>query len=155
MRAVPPMLIAVLLVLALAPSVGLTAERCPRVRDIKTWSFYDKPGEDAAFDRLRFTSECDDVVMTALRSQRAMPYDWYSQLFLESDAAVFLLLRKNDLQFLHILPATEEQAWKQQGIFSYFAYVEKADNRKTLINRLLDLIDDVKAGRRPPKRDEH
>lgn len=135
--------------------VSFGAEACPRVRDIKTWSFYDQPGEDTAFDRFRFTSVCDDVLLKSLTSRKAMPYLWYNQRFIESDAAIFLLLRKYGLQFLHVLPSSEEEGWRQQGIYSYFAYVEERNHRTALIARLLQLIEDVKQGRRPPKRDEH
>lgn len=138
-----------------APSVSFGAEACPHVRDIKTWSFYDQPGEDTAFDRFRFTSGCDDVLMKSLKSRKAMPYFWYNQRFIESDAAIFLLLRKYSLQFPDVLPAGEEEAWEHQGIYAYFAYVERRNNRAALIARLLELINDVKQGRRPPKRGEH
>lgn len=123
------------------PSNG---ETCPAVSDVKTMPFRDDWGVDAAYDRFRTGSDCDQVLIDALASVKLMTDPRCPSYggFVEADAAFFVLVEKFGLHFEDVLPKGAN--WKEQGIYAYFEYVEEPRRRAKLNERLLTLIDKAK-----------
>jgi hypothetical protein len=121
-------------------------KKCPVVSDIKEVPFHDEPGTDAAYDRFRFTSDCDQVLIKTLKSLKPMTSPVCPSYggYVEADAVFWLLLKKHSLDILDVLPKSEHANWKEQGVYAYYAYVEEPQRRAKLNARLLTLVDNAK-----------
>lgn len=115
---------------------------CPAVADIKTMPFRQEEGVDAAYDRFRYASDCDHVLIEALTSLRPMadPRCPVYEGFVEADAALFVLIHKYDIDIPDLLPKSEHANWKAQGVYAYFAYVEVPEQRAKANERLLAIM---------------
>lgn len=122
------------------------SEKCPAVSDIRTMPLRSDWGVDAAYDRFRKGSDCDQVPIEALTSVKLMTDPRCPSYggFVEADAAFFVLVEKYGLDFEDVLPKSEGANWKEQGIYAYFTYVEESGRRAKLNGRLLALIDKAK-----------
>jgi hypothetical protein len=54
------------------------------------------------------------------------------QDFRVGDAAVFMLNRITNEPLENILPNEYAKRWKSEGVYAYFSYVERSDNRKNI-----------------------
>jgi len=119
---------------------------CPTLRDIKTMPFTEETGVDAAYDRFRYSTDCDHVLIRGLKSVRLMPDPRCPNYggFVEADAALFLLAEKHDIDLPDVMPDSERAYWKEQGVYAYFAYVEGPKRRAEANARLLALIEKQK-----------
>jgi hypothetical protein len=55
--------------------------------------------------------------------------------FRVGDAAFFLAHQIANVPLEQMLPANVQTRWKEEGVYAYFRYVEKAANRKVLQNK--------------------
>lgn len=115
---------------------------CPAVRDIKTIPFHGEAGVDAAYDRFQFETDCYHVLIKALSSLRPMADPRCPSYggFVEADAALFVLVRKYEIDIPDLMPDSERANWKEQGVYAYFAYVEDPKRRAKANAKLLALI---------------
>ena len=111
---------------------------CTRLSEIKDWPFDLKEGIsdevlDGLFKQGELSIPCliDKLTDTAkMKDPRSDPTN-YSD-FRVGDAAFFLLLEITDVSLEEMLPASLKKNVKDNGVYAYFEYVEKQQNRKLL-----------------------
>ena len=113
---------------------------CDQVREIKTFPFKGEEGIDAAYDSLRKAGDSavpcliDSITdTTPMADPRQTPK--FSDVRV-GDVAYFVLLDITKIDFVEFLPAKVKEAYKQEGVYAYFRFVEKPANRKKLQDNL-------------------
>jgi hypothetical protein len=128
--------------LVIAGCASLTGN-CPLVASVKTMPMKETAGVDASYDKLVYDDRCEPTLMQALydltkmRDPRQAPFD---SRFVVSDAAVFILLRRRNLNLESILPADVAGRLEERGVYAYFDYVETTAGRQFVIARVHELV---------------
>ncbi len=126
------------------PSRDLTADEvqqlCNRVAEIKVLPMKEERGVDSTYDAfmtagVRVVPCLIEKVTdeTPIKDPRQAPT--YSDTRL-GDIAVFLIGDITQLDFFTLLPLEVQAKVPNQGVYAYFAYVEKPKHRKTLQDNL-------------------
>lgn len=115
---------------------------CSRIAEIKTLPLKGDSGEDQVYDAL---VEAGDSVVpcliekvtdtTKMADPRQTPT--YSDIRV-GDIAYFILIDITKLGFTEPLPPDVKERHKEEGVYAYFRYVEKQENRKKLQSRLYE-----------------
>lgn len=122
-------LIAVSLLLFLMVTAhAARADDCPSIDAIQFTPFHDEFGEDEAYDRLRADPKCEYVLWAALPSNElAHNFDGCCTppgIITKGDVATFVLSSIYGISLEKVLPDSEQQSWKEQGVWAYYTYVE-------------------------------
>ena len=122
------------------PSARSSFDLCKRLGELKKIPYEkNEVADDPVFDGLMKQGQraipclIDRVIDTHV-IEDPRDGDPHIHGFTVGDAAVFMLLNITDVQPEAMLPPEFAQHWNDQGIYSYFAYVEKRQNRKVLQN---------------------
>lgn len=122
---------------------GQLSDVCPSVSSVIEIPFRDVRGADLSYNKLRYDTACDKELKNSLTSlvpmkdPRQMPLELR---LVEGDTALFILLRRNQIDVLQILPEELKNNWNSQGMATYFEYVSTYKNRLQIIDRLNQLI---------------
>jgi hypothetical protein len=113
---------------------------CNRISAIKVLPFKDERVDDAAYNTLIEAGESvipcliAKVTDTAkMRDPRKAPT--YSDVRV-GDVAYFVLLDIAKIDFVGMLPAKIQKKYKTEGVYAYFEFVERYQNRKWLQRKL-------------------
>lgn len=115
---------------------------CPPVESVKTIPFKEGSGYDAAYERLVRDDTCEPGVIRALSDVRKMkdprgtPTD---SRFAVSDAAIFIMLERHQVNVESILPVEVADRLKDQGIYAYFDFVSTPAGREFVITKVKKL----------------
>lgn len=115
---------------------------CSLVSEIKVLPMKGEKGIDTIYDAL---IAAGDAVVPCLIDKVAdttpMPDPRQTPKFSETtvgDVAFFVLVDSTDLDFIAPLPPEVRQAYRDEGVYAYFDYVAKIDNRLKLQRNLRD-----------------
>lgn len=107
---------------------------CNRLSELKRMPYKDKVAGDEIYDGL--INKGNDAIpcligkitdLTVMEDPRESPHILD---FRVGDAAVFMLHEITEEPLESILPRKEAKLWETEGVYAYFAYVEKPQNRK-------------------------
>jgi len=110
-----------------------------KLRKIETVPFKGEPVEDKYYNEI--VNQSDDFVTcfaeqientSPMKDPRKCPP--YNN-FLVGDLAYMLFIRQTGISFDYFFPIEVQIKYKDQGIYAYFAYVEKPQNRKELAEK--------------------
>jgi len=109
---------------------------CQRLPEMKTMPFKGEPIDDDVYNGLIALKEAaipcliEKITDTnRMNDPRQAPV--YGD-FRVGDAAFFILLRLTKVSFEEMLPTQVRSKLEDEGVYAYFEYIEKAENRKTL-----------------------
>lgn len=123
-------------------ATGSFESGCPAVESVKIIPYKEGLGYDAAYERLVRDDTCEPGLIRALsdvkkmKDPRQAPVD---PRFAVSDAAVFILLRRHQVNVKSILPIEVAKRLKDQGIYAYFDFVSTPAGRKFVIAKVEEL----------------
>jgi hypothetical protein len=115
---------------------------CDRVSEIKIMPFKDERVNDAAYYSLVGAGESALPCLIAkvtdtrkMRDPRQAP--GYSGIETRvGDVAYFLLVRIAKFDFIEMFPAKVQERYKAEGVYAYFEFVQRKQNRVWLQRRL-------------------
>ena len=129
-------------VLAAFQQAAQAQSPCDRVSEIRLMPFKDEPVDDAAYNALIAAGEAAVPCLIGkvtdarkMRDPRTVP----GYVGLETrvgDVALFVLLDIAKLDFDTILPARVYRDYQDEGMYAYFKFVRKRQNREWLRRRL-------------------
>jgi hypothetical protein len=109
---------------------------CQRLPEMKTMPFKGEPIEDEVYNGLISLKDAAIPCLigkitdsTRMNDPRQAPV--YRD-FRVGDAAFFLLLDITKVPFEQMLPAEVKSELEDQGVYAYFEYIKKDENRKSL-----------------------
>ena len=115
---------------------------CDRVSEIKLLPVKDEPVDDAAYNALIEAGEsaipCLIKKVTdtrRMRDPRRVPR-YGDEDTRVGDIALFVLWRITKINLVGMLPAQVQQGFKDEGIYAYFKFARKKQNREWLQRRL-------------------
>jgi hypothetical protein len=127
--------------------VQAPSELCNRISDIKAFPMKGERGEDATYDALMNEGDAvvpclidkvtDSTVMNDPRSEPGYP-DVEIRV---GDIAYFLLVDITKLGFTEPFPPSLQRDYKREGVYAYFKFVKKQENRMLLQHNLHDWYD--------------
>jgi len=97
--------------------------------------FHGKRGTDEAYDRLRFGTACEPVLIRELASDKKMPDPRQvppDSRFSVGDAALFILLERHGVPIEAVVPADIAQRMNSEGIYAYFDFVNTRQGRESV-----------------------
>lgn len=110
---------------------------CKRLSEIKNMPFKREKVSDEVYSGLAELNEAAiPCLIEKLTDTTRMPdprhEPTFSDFFTVGDAAFFTLIRLVDVPFEKVLPDEVMSKWKERGLYAYFEYVQKDENRKKL-----------------------
>lgn len=119
---------------------GHSGALCDRVAEIKTLPFKGEPVTDPAYNDLLAAGEkalpCLNEKITdttPMNDPRQAPkFDGIKV----GDVAYFVFVRITKLDFSEVLPPSIKERYKDEGVYAYFKFVEKQENREQLRSEL-------------------
>lgn len=133
-----------------SPAASRSAERkpalselkltCEQVRQIKTFPFKGEEGVDASYDSLiKAGDSLIPCLIDKITDTTPIPDPRQAPKFPDvkvGDVAYFVLVDIAKIDFIEFFPANVREAYKQEGVYAYFRFVEKQANRKKLQDNL-------------------
>ena len=133
-----------------SPSASASTERkpaladlkliCDQVRQIKTLPFKGEEGVDDSYDALiKAGDSLIPCLIDKITDTTPMPDPRQTPKFPDvrvGDVAYFVLVDVAKIDFIEPFPANVREAYKQEGVYAYFRFVEKPANRKILQDSL-------------------
>jgi hypothetical protein len=115
---------------------------CDRVSQITVMPFKEEPVDDAAYNALIEAGESVLPCLIAkvadtrkMRDPRQAP--GYAGIETRvGDVAYFMLVRVAKLGFIDMFPARVQQRYRTEGVYAYFEFVQKKQNREWLKRKL-------------------
>jgi hypothetical protein len=139
-RHLKPALAITILILMVLCCRADCAELCERVSEIKQLPFKGERIDDAAYNSFLEAGEAaipcliDRItVTTKMRDPRQAPT--YSDVRV-GDVAYFMLVHLAKIEFVAMLPERVQDKYKTEGVFAYFDFVRRKQNREWLQRRL-------------------
>lgn len=124
--------------------VQAPGELCNRISDIKSFPMKGERGEDATYDAFMDAGDSvisclidkvtDSTVMDDPRSEPGYP-DVEIRV---GDIAYFLLVDITKLNFTEPFPPSLQRDYKREGVYAYFKFVKRQENRILLQHNLHD-----------------
>jgi hypothetical protein len=122
-----------------------SVELCDKVSEIKLLPFKGERVDDTAYNSLIKAGEAaipcliERVTDTKkMRDPRQAPT--YSDVR-AGDVAYFVLIRLANIEFVEMLPERVQEKYKTEGVYAYFDYVRKKQNRERLQRSLREWYD--------------
>lgn len=113
---------------------------CERVAEIRVLPFKGERVDDAAYNALIEAGEsalpCLIAKVTDTQLMRDPRQTFKYGGVTVGDVAYFVLVEIAKIDFVEMLPAKVQKSYKTEGVYAYFEFVEKAQNRKRLRRRL-------------------
>ena len=126
------------------PSRDLTADEvqglCSRLAEIKVLPMKERRGVDATYDAFMTAGvRVVPCLIEKVTDETPVPDPRQAPTYGDTrlgDIAVFLIGDITQLDFFTLLPLEVQAKVRDQGVYAYFAYVEKPKNRKILQEKL-------------------
>lgn len=113
---------------------------CNSISEIRALPFKGEKGEDPIYDALIAAGEAAIPCLikritdtTQMDDPRRAPKYQYTTV---GDIAYFILIDITKLDFIELLPQEVQVKYKKEGVYAYFSFVEKMENRQKLQNEL-------------------
>lgn len=126
-----------LILVILIPGYGSGhADLCDRVSEIKLLPFKGERVDDEAYNSLIDAGEVAiPCLIEKITDTRRMGDPRHAPTYPDvrvGDVAYFVLIEVTKLDFIEMLPAAVQKQYKNDGVYAYFRYVQRKQNREQL-----------------------
>ena len=134
------------------PVANASASPCDQLDQVRKLPFKGEPVDDPAYNEIMNAGpEALPCLIEKVSDTKEMPDPRQSPTvssFKVGDLAYFMFVRITKLDFVALLPPEVQQAYATDGVYAYFGFVEKPENRTILKDSMTKWYRENYVGRR-------